>query len=138
GGVGGAHCALAIRLMRYMARTATMPELPKDDAAMIMHFARDMAPGFDLRAGVQAGLEGPGTRPFADGNAAGDDQARTGALRKIAGCAVFRRPVRVAGARALHGRHDKAVLEAERPQIVRIEQGRHRDTHSKSFRMGSL
>src|SRR6266702_2837448 len=111
--------------MRNMARAATMPDLPEDHSAMIMNLSGYRTPGPDLGWRVKAGLERPGTSPFADGDAARHDEAGTRTLRKIARSVGLRRPVRVARARALHRRHDNTVLEPDRPKIIRIEQRRH-------------
>src|SRR5262249_19059643 len=116
---------LTVRLMREMAGATAMAKLPEDHPAMVMNLFGHMTPRLDLDGRVEARLERPGARPRADGDAACNNEPGARALREIARRVGLRRPVAVSRPRALHRRHDNAVLEVDGAQIIGLEQGGH-------------
>src|SRR5215467_7359191 len=104
-----------------MACAAAMPQLAEDHPATLMDRVGHIAPRCNLSRRVETGLERPGARPGADGDAARNDEPGARALREIARRVGIRYPAGVSRTRSLHRRHDNAVLEMDRAEIIRIE-----------------
>ena len=99
-----------------MTTPADMPELGKDDAALVMYGLRHCAPARDLLGAMDAGRPGITLSTRLDLGSLGNHEAGTGTLAIIGRHQIVRNIARLGAAGSGQGRKDDTILQRERAQ----------------------